>query len=358
MKIAIIGTRGIPAIYGGFETLAEKLAEELSNEFDITVYCSSKYYTQKLTRHKGARLRYFPIGANGFQGIIYDSVALIESLPRFDKVILLGAPAGFLLPLFGKLNKKIIFNYGGLDFNRSKWNGTIQRFVKFGKDIATKFSGQVVADNKGIQDFIFSENKRESILIPYGANHVQEAIITEQDKVKYPFLNEKYALVVARIQKDNNIELILNAFKKSKELTLVVIGNWSNSKWGINLKKSFSNIQNIVLLDAIYDQKELDKIRRSCYLYIHGHSAGGTNPSLVEAMFLGLPVISYGSIFNKYTSLNKAIYFENEKQLLEIIQTISKKTIEEVSKNLKEIAIQKYTWNKVAHSYKVLIEKD
>ena len=355
MKVAILGSRGIPAEYGGFETLVEKLVEELSAEIDITVYCSSKYYSEKRETYKGAKLKYLNIGANNLAGIFYDLISLILTLPKFDKVIMLGAPAGVFFPLFGKWNQKIIFNYGGLDFNRNKWNRYTQIFIKMGKDLATKYAGQVVSDNKGIKDFLISENNRESTLIPYGADHVLNPEIKEADYKKYPFLNNKYALVVARIQKDNNIETIIKAFINNPPMPLVVIGNWSNSNWGNEIWQKYNENENIILLDAIYDQIELDKIRNSCYLYIHGHSAGGTNPSLVEAMYMGLSVIAFNSIFNRYTTHGIGLFFNDTTELNNIIRTTEEKQLKQISEELKLVAIKNYTWKSIASAYKKLI---
>lgn len=351
MKIAIIGSRGIPANYGGFETLVEKLVENLYSHIEITVYCSSKYYDKKLDSYKGAKLRYLNIGANNFSGIIYDTVSLFQTLPKFDKVIMLGAQAGFILPLFGKLTNKIIFHYGGLDFNRNKWNKITQKFIKWGKDIATKYSKIIIADNVGIQEFLNHEYKRESRLISYGADHVLNPDINGNDYKNFPFLNEKYALTVARIQKDNNIETIINSFQNNQKYSLVVIGNWNNSKWGIQMKNKYKNFNKIYLLDPIYHQYTLDKIRKSCHLYIHGHSAGGTNPSLVEAMYMGLPIIAYNSIFNKFTTKGDCLYFNNQKDLEKILRNITAEKIKTISKDMAYIAKENYTWSKISNSY-------
>ena len=128
---------------------------------------------------------------------------------------------------------------------------------------------------------------------------------------KYPFLLNEYAFSLARIQPDNNVELILDSFVANSLYPIIFVGNWNNSGYGKSLKKKYKDNPNIVLLDAIYDSTELNLLRSNCMVYIHGHSAGGTNPALVEAMFLGLPIIAFSNGFNEYTTENKAIYFNN-----------------------------------------------
>ena len=152
-------------------------------------------------------------------------------------------------------------------------------------------------------------------MIEYGSDQAVPVEPNPELKRKYPFLGDNYAFSVARIQPDNNIDIILDAFSKNKEIPLVFMGNWSNSVYGLSLKQKYKNKENIILVEAIYDQNILNVFRSNCYVYIHGHSAGGTNPSLVEAMNLSLPIIAYDCNFNRYTTENNCIYFSSSKDL-------------------------------------------
>ena len=138
---------------------------------------------------------------------------------------------------------------------------------------------------------------------------------------QFPFLSENYAFKVCRIEPENNVHLILEAFYKYPLLNIVLVGNWNNSVYGKQLKLQFESFENIYLLEPIYDQNILNQLRSNCYLYIHGHSAGGTNPSLVEAMYLELPIIAYDINYNRETTSNKALYFKDSR----IITITSKK---------------------------------
>ena len=121
-------------------------------------------------------------------------------------------------------------------------------------------------------------------------------------------------LRVCRIEPENNVHVVLKAFAQLPEKTFVMVGNWNNSEYGKSMKADYGNYSNIHLLDPIYDQVKLDKLRSNCLVYIHGHSAGGTNPSLVEAMYLGRPVIAFDVSYNCVTTENKALYFKNGKK--------------------------------------------
>jgi len=169
-------------------------------------------------------------------------------------------------------------------------------------------------------------------------------------------LNKKYAFKVARIEPENNIHIILEAFSKLPYQPFVLVGNWNNSQYGKDLKTRFGAFKHIYLLDPIYQSEELNLLRSNAHFYVHGHSAGGTNPSLVEAMFLGLPIISYDVIYNRVTTNNQAIFFESGVELYQIIANIDFQPLAQVAENLRIIAEKKYTWKKMAMLYGDVVE--
>ena len=352
MRLAIVGTRGIPNNYGGFETLAEYLVEYLSEDIDITVYCSSIDMTSTLKRYKGANLRYIPVSSHGALGIIYDSIALFKAVSQHDKVLFLGFGGGFAIPFLKKYKSKIILNIGGLDWKRNKWSQFAQKLIKKAEQLLVKNSGQIVSDNIGIQDYIRKEYNRESTLITYGGDQAKMQAISEAWLNIYPFLQDEYAFIVTRIQPDNNIEMILEAFSNQTKIPLVIVGNWKNSGYGKSIKVKYHNSKNLMLLEAIYNRLELDVLRSNCTVYIHGHSAGGTNPSLVEAMYLGLPIFAFASGYNEYTTENKAIYFEDAEQLAALIKVYHLLNLPALGKEMKEIAEISYRWNNIANKYR------
>lgn len=359
-NVAIIGTVGLPASYGGFETLTEHLVEHIGNSCNLSVYCSGKKYARekRVSTYKGARLIYLPLEANGIQSIFYDSISILHALFFADVLLILGVSGGFLLP-FVKLftRKKIIISIDGIEWKRNKWSKAARLYLWAAEWMAVKFSHADISDNEAIQDYTAIRYKSLSNIVEYGADHTLLVKPGTEDKKKYPFLRRPYAFKVCRIEPENNLDMVLLAFSQRPAHLLVIVGNWNNSEYGKITREKYSRHENIILLDPIYNQRELDMLRGNCYVYVHGHSAGGTNPSLVEAMYLGLPVIAYGVSYNKATTEGKALYFKNPGELLQLIDSKKMTELHEVAAAMKEIANRRYTWKLVADKYAWLINR-
>jgi glycosyltransferase involved in cell wall biosynthesis len=196
-----------------------------------------------------------------------------------------------------------------------------------------------------------SEYGVESAVIAYGGDQVFRVEKSLSDKLKYPFIDKPYAFSLARIQSDNNIELLCNSFSFGSVIPLVLVGNWNNSTYGQKLRARFSENSNIILIDAIYDQNELNLLRTNCQIYLHGHSAGGTNPALVEAMSLSLPVFAYDNIYNRHTTHNRAKYFSNIEQLRSLIVDLDSNELKVISEEMYRIASKEYRWEKICDEY-------
>lgn len=357
-SIGIIGTVGVPAKYGGFETLVHQLVINLSHQFDMTVYCSSHAYQreERLATWEGAKIKYIPLKANGYQSVLYDLFSMIHALFRSDVLLVLGISGGMFLPilkLFSK--KKIIVNIDGLEWRRPKWNWFARRFLLFSEKIACKFADEIITDNRILKEYVKIRYNISSRLIEYGADHTKRKVINDDDIKEYPFLTEKYAFKVSRIEPENNIHLILEAFSKLPEQHLVLVGNWKDNYYGTKLLEQYKGYKNLHLLNPIYATLKLDVLRSNAHFYVHGNSAGGTNPSLVEAMYLKLPVLSFDAIFNRVTTNNQAIFFNDEKELQEIVSNIDKYPLFAVAENLKNIANKKYTWKNISSLYANII---
>lgn len=359
MKIAIVGIQGLPNQYGGFETLSEFLVKYLGHNHEFTVYCSSTDQKEKPKNYLGAKLKYYNITSHGAKGIIFDCKCLIDAAKRNNDIILiLGFGPGLIIPFLSKkTKKKIILNFGGLDWERNKWSKIAQIVIKICEKLLVKNSANIISDNKKIKDYIYKKYKRDSTLIAYGGDQAKHLPITDELKEKYPFLNNKYAFAVARIQSDNNIEMLMQAFIKLQNLPFVLVGNWSSTKWGRSIKALYKTKSPLILLDAIYDKNILDVLRSNCYLYVHGHSAGGTNPSLCEAMFLGLPIIAFSNGYNENTTFFQAKYFNNADDLCTKIETLNKEELNNIRPIMKELAKKHYCWKQIADDYEKLFIK-
>ncbi|MFT6338191.1 MAG: glycosyltransferase involved in cell wall biosynthesis [Halioglobus sp.] len=353
-KVAVIGTVGLPANYGGFETLTDHLVRNLGEEYDITVYCSKNRYKAEDRKEKylNAKLVHLPFNANGVQSIIYDSYSILHSLFFADVLLILGVAGAWILP-FVKLftNKKVIISIDGIEWKRDKWNLLAKCYLWWAEKIAVKYSDIDISDNESIQDYTAYRYGSLSRIIEYGADHTLFVKPEDEDKKKYPFLKMPYACKVCRIEPENNVHEVLKAFSELPKHVIVVIGNWKNSTYGRALSAKYDRCANIIMLDPIYDQRTLDMVRGNSLVYIHGHSAGGTNPSLVEAMYLELPVIAFRVSYNKTTTEGQALYFKDSKELKSIVETVGMLKLKALSIAMKEIATRRYVWKVIAKKY-------
>lgn len=356
-KIAVIGTNGLPGRYGGWDQLLEHLTLTLTNEYEVIVYTSSYNAVKGLKEYNGARLKIIPFKANGFQSVLYDGISMFHAALYYDTLLILGTSGCIFLPFIKLFRKKVILNPDGAEWKRGKWNSFVKWFLKKSEDIGIKFSDLVVADNKIIQDYILEEYGINSHLIAYGGDNAKFVALTSETKKKYEINEGSYAFKVCRIEPENNIDLILESFK-GFDHKLILIGNWNFSSYGINLRKNYAEYKNLLLLDPIYHQETLDELRSNCGIYVHGHSVGGTNPSLVEAMNLGLFCLVFDVNYNRETTENKALYFKNSLELRFHIEEILKNDLEvsNVKEVMLSIAKRRYTWNTIISQYQLLFK--
>lgn len=292
-----------------------------------------------------------PLKANGWQSIPFDMASILMSLKNQDKILILGASGCLILPFLYRHKHKFIFLFGGLDWKRSKWNFIAKKILKVSEKIGLIYSKYLISDNVGIQKYVKSSYNLDSYLVEYGGD---QAFIQKPNEFflkKYPFLSSDYYLCLARIQKDNNIEMILNSIDSKISIPLVIIGNWNFSKFGKKLKDKFCDKKNIILLNAIYEPNELNILRSNCKIYIHGHACGGTNPALVEAMFLKIPILAHSNVFNKETTKYSAEYFKNEIELNQLLKKLSANRLNKISREMHNIAINNYKWDRIISKY-------
>ncbi len=359
-KVAIIGTVGLPAKYGGFETLAAQLVAHLGTEYDLTVYCSGRQYP-KATRQRQAghaRLRYIPLQANGIQSVLYDAISIFTALFYADVLLVLGVAGAWTFPWIKLFtSKKIVVSIDGIEWKRDKWHQTAKWFLAFSEWLAVRYSHIDISDNESIQDYTAKRYGTLSRIVEYGADHVRPGAPTTADKAHYPFLCYPYAIKVCRIEPENNVDMVLEAFSQLPMHKLVLIGNWANSSFGKELRNRYAAFPNLYLLDPIYDQLQLDVLRSNATVYVHGHAAGGTNPSLIEAMYLGLPVIAFGVSYNRTTTEGKAIYFNCAATLKAHIETIPLQQFLQQAQVMRSIAQRRYTWKVVTDRFRSLLQE-
>lgn len=358
MKVAIIGTVGVPACYGGYETLVENmLTYKTRDDIVYQVYCSAKTYKDRIEEYKGAKLKYIPLNANGPSAILYDSISLVHAYFTCDIILSLGTVGSFVLPIMKLFsNKRFIVNLDGLDNKRAKFNSFSQTVIGAARWIAAKLADTRISDNQGIKYYAQTKYNRDSELIEYGGDNACRLVDDEKLLNRYNLHRGEYIFKVARIEPENNIELILQALSEIPEEKMVIVGNWNKSEFGRTIRKKYESYSNMMLLDSIYESSEINLLRSNCKLYIHGHSAGGTNPSLVEAMNLELPIIAFDVIYNRETTEHKAQYFSDKDTLKTIILNLSKdkSARDALGEKMSEIAKRRYTWEIICQKYESL----
>ena len=351
-KVAIIGIQGVPACYGGFESLVENIiGENCAEGVKYTVFCSSKDMPQRLEEYKGCELKYVALSANGVQSVAYDIVSMCRALKGYDAMLVLGVSGCVWLPVVKWLSDcKVVVNIDGLEHRRKKWGSFARWFLRLSEWMAVKWADVVVADNEGLRVYVKETYGVEPELIAYGGDHVMREVSKEKEAEvmkRYGVESGEYGVAICRIEPENNCHLALEAFGRSGK-KLVFVGNWERNSYGRSLKAKYAGYDNIRMVEAVYDLDVLYVLRRHAQWYVHGHSAGGTNPSLVEAMFFGRKILAYDVVYNRKTTGDMALYFATVEDICRLLEC------EADGDALKRMAEERYTWKSIAKAYEKL----
>lgn len=354
IRIAVIGTAGLPPRYGGFETLADNLVRHhyaANLSCDLSVYCSGRKSSTEPIFYMGARLRYSRLPANGVASILYDVWSMLRSVVRRDnRLLVLGVSGAICLPAVRMFSRAwIITNVDGIEWRRSKWGPLARAYLKWSEYLAARWSHSVIADNVGIAEYLLTEYGLKANVIAYGGD--QAAIGDKRERLAAQLAGSSYALSICRIEPENNIEMLLSAFSEMPFYRLVVVGNWEGSEYGRELRRRFGSFANITMRDPVYEREGLAEVRSRADLYVHGHSAGGTNPSLVEAMHLGIPIAAFDCSYNRYTTHGLAMYFSSAEGLVQLLQSKCADSWERMGAELRQVAASHYTWEVIAKQY-------
>lgn len=352
-KVAIIGTQGVPAQYGGFESLVENIiGDNCSEGIEYTVFCSSRDKDSSLKEYKGCKLRYVPLHANGMQSVPYDMLSMMKAIRGYDTIVILGTSGCLFLPVLRTFSRsRIIVNIDGLEHKREKWGKVARLTLRLSEKTAIRNSDVVIADNKGIADYVAETYHKEAVIIAYGGDNAIRNVTEQRQQeilAQYGVTADDYAITVCRIEPENNTHITLEAFKRTGR-PLIFIGNWEHSAYARDLKDKYSQSENIQLVNSVYDLDVLYALRKNAHCYVHGHSAGGTNPSLVEAMSIGCRILAYDVVYNRETTHGKALYYRDVESLIQLLDMDWGDYSE-----LREIAKQHYTWATIAKAYEKL----
>jgi len=360
MKIAILGTRGIPNNYGGFEQFAEYLSKGLVQlGHEVYVYCGSDHIYKEKTWH-GVHLIHQPNpeGRLGTAGqFFYDLFCILNSRrQKFDLILQLGYTSNSIWGRLLPSQAVVVTNMDGLEWRRSKYSKKVQTFLKYAEKLAVKTSDFLIADSLGIKSYLKQTYQVEATYIPYGTDVVLK---TDERILKaYGVEANSYNLLIARMEPENNIEVILDGYINSNtEQPILIIGN-ANNTFGLYLKDKFKSDNRIKFIGPNYDMVALNNLRYFSKVYFHGHSVGGTNPSLLEAMGSGAFICAHDNEFNKAILGEDAFYFKSNLDVRDILNSnfskVDKK--QEIENNFAKVN-QLYRWPLIISAYESYFQK-
>ena len=359
MKIAILGTRGIPNNYGGFEQFAEYLALGLvENGHKVTVYNSHVHPYQESTWN-GINIKhiYDPENKIGTAGqFVYDFLSILDTRKKdFDIILELGYTSSSVSFGFHPKKSIVVTNMDGLEWKRTKFSKKVQKFLQWAESLAVKKSDHLVSDSIGIENYLKKKYGVESTYIPYGSHLFHDENVSLLDK--YEVKPYRYNMLIARLEPENSIEIILDGIVQADDdMTFLVIGK-HETKFGEYLKDKFKDNNDIRFIGGVYDIITLNNLRHFSNLYFHGHTVGGTNPSLLEAMGSNALICANNNEFNSAILEDDAFYFSTVDDVTKVLTGISHEDHKDkIKKNRKKIT-ELYTWETIVDQYEKLFSK-
>ncbi len=358
MKVAIIGTRGIPAKYGGFETCAEELSIGLVKKgHKVIVSCRRYLYPDKKKFYNGVKLVYPPsIRGKTTDTLSHTFFSILRVLIENPDVILVFNSANSPVALIGKIyGKKIVINVDGLEWKRRKWGKIGKLYYKFCELFSCIVADKIISDAMAIKDYYRRKYKIESVFIPYGAylyKSKNPEILNE-----YGLERKNYFFIGSRLEPENNQDIAVNAFSMVEtDMKLFILGVVNYRSKYVRFLKKFEG-EKIKLLSPIYEKNKYNELHANAYAYIHGNEVGGTNPALLQAMGSGNCIIAYDCPFNREVLGNCGLYFKKDafdlKEKIEYLLNNPEK-VKEYGKMARERVKNFYRWEKVIDDYEKL----
>jgi glycosyltransferase involved in cell wall biosynthesis len=362
MRVAILGSRGYPSTYGGYETLVRYLvADWVDRGHDVTVYCRFRSGNKRMWFVDGVRCIWTPgheskaLSTLSFGGTSH----LDAAFRKYDAILVLNVANGFYLPLMRALRVPTAVNTDGIEWERGKWGKIARRVFYWGAALTARFGDVLVADSRAmgrVWERLFGV---ESVFIPYGApvlEHVGKGRIT-----KLGLRERAYVLVVARLIPENNVEMALEALARMPERCQAVIAGSANSDSPLEDRLRELNREGHVLwLGHVADQELLAELWANCGAYVHGHSVGGTNPGLLQALGAGAPTIALDTEFNREVIDSDEQLFPLDAEELARRLTALLADPERQSRftaHGRAVVAGRYLWSQVSDAYLAAIEK-
>jgi glycosyltransferase involved in cell wall biosynthesis len=361
MKIALVGTRGIPAHYGGFETCAEELATGLvTRGHEVTVYCRPGNAPGNPSEFQGVSLEYRNfIDTKALGTISHTANSLLHAVRQdFDVLVVFNAGNGPLCVIPRLLRERFAVNVDGLEWKRAKWGRAVKLYYQFGEWCSAHLADRIVSDSRGIQAYYDQRFSTPSTFIAYGA-HVEgstnPAILDEYDLVA-----GEYFFVASRLEPENNADITVRAFEKvNTSMKLVIAGgaNW-DSPFVERLNRTVD--PRVVLLGPVYKDGHIQELHAHCHAYVHGNEVGGTNPALLKALGYGNCVLALDVPFNSEVVADAALLYSKDPADLaaRMQQLVDDPKLAADLRIRAPLRIQEaYQWDAVVRDYEALFER-
>lgn len=359
LHIAIIGTRGVPNYYGGFEECAQQLGRRLVKMgHRVTVYNSHQHpYEHK--QYQGIQIihKYDPEKRLGTAGqFIYDLNCIIDSRRRdFEVILNLGYTSSSIWMRLFPSQVPVVTNMDGLEWKRSKYSPRVQKFLRLAERWAARGSDVLIADSREIQRYLFQKFTLNAVYIPYGAQRFKKPDpgILEHFNVQ----PGGYNLVIARLEPENNIEMILEGVRHSRSSRVMLVIGDHSTDYGRSLKKRFRDSR-IRFISSTYHKEMIHNLRYHAHLYFHGHTVGGTNPSLLEAMACECVIVAHSNPFNTEVLGEDGNYFLDAADVSNALDHLERNAlqIQHLKANLRKIKTR-YQWPLVAEQYEITLQQ-
>ena len=355
-----MGTRGVPASYGGFETAVEEIGKRLAARgYEITVYCRNP--GQTLTEFEGMQLVNLPAVRHRMaETLSHTSLSAARAIvtDKPDVALVLNAGNAPLIRPLKAVGIPVAVHLDGLESKREKWRGAGARYYRWAEKVAVKQGDEVIADAQAIADHVQATYGRTCTVIPYGA----EVVDPGSDRLgELEVIRRDYHLIVARLEPENHVLEAVHGYTISEETRpLLVVGSAPYSQWYIDRVREVANKSpSVRLLGAIYDRELLDQLYANARTYIHGHSVGGTNPSLLRAMGAGAPVLAFDCEFNREVTAQRALFWHDADSLAAILDEVAEGEIDaeltQLSEGCRERIAEYYQWEAVTDAYEAML---
>lgn len=363
-KLIIMGTRGVPAQHGGFETFAEYLALYLvGRDWDVTVYCQEDGdgLTIRTDEWRGVKRVIISVKQKGALGtIIFDWKSIWHLLKNKSNLVLtLGYNTATFCALYRLKNIRNLINMDGIEWKRDKWNFYERAWFLFNERFGCVIGDHLIADHPEIKKHLETLVSPSKItMIPYGASEILNADASLLQRIGVA--SGRYALVIARPEPENSVLDIVKAFsRKFRGYKLVMLGRYEPSQNVFHKVVLDAASEEVIFPGAIYDREVVEAVRFHARIYIHGHRVGGTNPSLVEALGAGSAVLAHDNHFNRWVAGSDARYFKNEGECADLLEALwnDDQAIASMRIASRNRFHEAFTWAEILAQYETLLDR-